>query len=162
MVDFGNSQSLDDIDDIQIQTRQYRSPEVMLGEGYNETADIWSTGCVIFELLTGGNLFDPMRGKFFDIEDSHLSLMVSYISEDFTSYKGMKHYSMFFDKNDKLRYIKNIRKCSIKKLLKVNKDIDDKSSEKWSKFLESILVIDSKKRPSASKLLSEYEEWLSN
>ena len=32
----------------EIQTRQYRSPEVILGQSYNETADIWSFGCMMY------------------------------------------------------------------------------------------------------------------
>lgn len=45
-----------------IQTRQYRSPEVILGGKYNESADMWSLGCLVFELLTGDFLFDPQSG----------------------------------------------------------------------------------------------------
>jgi len=36
-----------------IQTRQYRSLEVLLGSGYDTSADIWSTACMAFELATG-------------------------------------------------------------------------------------------------------------
>lgn len=35
-----------------IQTRQYRSPEVLLGVDYDTSADIWSFACLIFELVT--------------------------------------------------------------------------------------------------------------
>lgn len=30
-----------------IQTRQYRSLEVLIGSGYNTPADIWSTACMV-------------------------------------------------------------------------------------------------------------------
>ena len=36
-----------------IQTRQYRSLEVLLGAGYGTPADIWSCACMAFELATG-------------------------------------------------------------------------------------------------------------
>ena len=43
-----------------IQTRQYRAPEVILcNNKYNTTVDIWSIACVLFECLTGDYLFDP-------------------------------------------------------------------------------------------------------
>lgn len=45
-----------------IQTRQYRSLEVLLGAGYNTSADIWSTACMAFELATGDYLFEPHSG----------------------------------------------------------------------------------------------------
>ena len=36
-----------------IQTRQYRSIEVLLGVPYSTSADIWSVACLAFELATG-------------------------------------------------------------------------------------------------------------
>lgn len=45
-----------------IQTRQYRSLEVLIGGGYGTPADIWSTACMAFELATGDYLFEPHSG----------------------------------------------------------------------------------------------------
>ncbi len=45
-----------------IQTRQYRSLEVLIGAGYGPPADIWSTACMAFELATGDYLFEPHSG----------------------------------------------------------------------------------------------------
>lgn len=39
-----------------IQTRQYRALEVLLGSPYSYSADIWSTACLAFELATGDYL----------------------------------------------------------------------------------------------------------
>ena len=39
-----------------IQTRQYRSLEVLLGAGYGPPADIWSCACMAFELATGNDI----------------------------------------------------------------------------------------------------------
>ena len=50
----------------EIQTRQYRSPETILGIPYNTTADIWSFACMIFEMLTGDFLFEPRKGQYYD------------------------------------------------------------------------------------------------
>lgn len=36
-----------------IQSRYYRAPEVILGAPYDERIDMWSTGCVLAELLLG-------------------------------------------------------------------------------------------------------------
>lgn len=69
-----------------IQTRQYRSPEVILGSRWDAGADIWSLACMvriivklrkhnanlclqIFELLTGNYLFDPQKGSRFNRDD---------------------------------------------------------------------------------------------
>jgi len=44
-----------------IQTRNYRSPEVIIRSDYDTAADIWSLGCTIFELVTGRVLFRPKK-----------------------------------------------------------------------------------------------------
>jgi serine/threonine-protein kinase SRPK3 len=46
----------------EIQTRQYRSPEVIIRADYNATADLWSLACMMFEMLTGDFLFEPRKG----------------------------------------------------------------------------------------------------
>lgn len=52
-----------------IQTRQYRCPEVLLGSKYSTPADMWSFACIIFELATGDVLFDPRSGDDFDRDE---------------------------------------------------------------------------------------------
>ena len=52
-----------------IQTRQYRCPEVLLGSKYSTSADMWSFACIVFELATGDVLFDPRSGDDFDRDE---------------------------------------------------------------------------------------------
>lgn len=44
-----------------INTRQYRSPEVILGMEWSTPSDIWSIGCMLMELYTGELLFPTVR-----------------------------------------------------------------------------------------------------
>jgi serine/threonine-protein kinase SRPK3 len=44
-----------------------------LGEDYDETADMWSLACMLFELITGDYLFDPKRGRTYKKNDDHLA-----------------------------------------------------------------------------------------
>jgi dual specificity tyrosine-phosphorylation-regulated kinase 1 len=41
-----------------IQSRFYRSPEVLLQIPYTQAIDMWSLGCILFELHTGDPLFN--------------------------------------------------------------------------------------------------------
>lgn len=57
VIDFGSSCFITDHLTSYIQSRSYRAPEVMLGNAYGPKIDIWSLGCILFELLTGRVLF---------------------------------------------------------------------------------------------------------
>lgn len=47
-----------------------RAPELILTGTFNQTLDIWSWGCLVFELVTGEPLFCITHGEFED--DDHL------------------------------------------------------------------------------------------
>ncbi|KAJ0882553.1 putative protein kinase CMGC-SRPK family [Helianthus annuus] len=57
----------------EIQTRQYRAPEVILQSGYSFPVDMWSFACTAFELATGEMIFAPKPGPGFS-EDAVLHL----------------------------------------------------------------------------------------
>ena len=57
VIDFGSSCFEDERVYTYIQSRFYRSPEVILGLPYNTGIDIWSLGCILAELYTGYPLF---------------------------------------------------------------------------------------------------------
>lgn len=47
LADLGNACWIDHHFTEDIQTRQYRSPEVLIGAPYNETTDLWSFSCIV-------------------------------------------------------------------------------------------------------------------
>lgn len=65
-----------------IQTRQYRAPEIILRhKHWGASADVWSVGCLIFELITGDFLFDPRDGPTFTKDDDHLAQIIELLGE---------------------------------------------------------------------------------
>ncbi|RUS22862.1 hypothetical protein BC937DRAFT_86229 [Endogone sp. FLAS-F59071] len=54
VIDFGSSCLENEKVYTYIQSRFYRSPEVILGMTYNMAIDMWSLGCILAELYTGG------------------------------------------------------------------------------------------------------------
>lgn len=58
-----------------IQTRNYRGPEVMVRGKYDHSADIWSLGCTVWELVTGKLLFRPKKTKDHGKNQHHLSMI---------------------------------------------------------------------------------------
>ncbi|KAJ6241358.1 homeodomain interacting protein kinase [Anaeramoeba flamelloides] len=57
LIDFGSACLLHNKIYTYIQTRFYRSPEVILGISYTQAIDMWSLGCIIAELFIGLPLF---------------------------------------------------------------------------------------------------------
>ncbi|SBS86825.1 serine/threonine protein kinase, putative (SRPK2) [Plasmodium ovale curtisi] len=58
IIDFNSSIYESDRLEMYVQTRSYRSPEVLLQQNYDRKIDIWSLGCILFEFLTKKILFD--------------------------------------------------------------------------------------------------------
>ena len=99
MIDFGNCRPINEIDN-QIQTRYYRSPEVIIEGEINETCDVWSLGCIYYELLKGKTLFDPEKNPRANRDRTHLFEVVSLLGpvpEELT--KHSDRYSFFFQKS---------------------------------------------------------------
>lgn len=57
IIDFGSACEKSSPIFTYIQSRYYRAPEVILELQYTEKIDIWSLGCILFELYTGMPLF---------------------------------------------------------------------------------------------------------
>ncbi|EUD64547.1 CMGC/SRPK protein kinase [Plasmodium inui San Antonio 1] len=158
--DLGNSLWVDESRYAEIQTRQYRSPEVILKSGFNETADIWSFACMIFELVTGDFLFNPQKSDRYDKNEEHLSFMIEVlgnipkymIDTGFNSHK-------YFNKNTyKLRNIKNIKRYGLYRIFKYKYNIPEKEINPLCSFLLPMLALDPQKRPSAYTMLQH--PWL--
>lgn len=79
IVDFGNACWTYRHFTEEIQTRQYRAPEVIVRNGYHTSADVWSFACMVFELLTGDFLFDPQESEYIDRDEDHLALIVELL-----------------------------------------------------------------------------------
>jgi serine/threonine-protein kinase SRPK3 len=81
IVDLGNACWFHHHFSTEIQTRQYRSPEVILGINYGPSADIWSFAAMIFELITGDFLFEPRKGDSYCKNDDHLAQIMELLGK---------------------------------------------------------------------------------
>lgn len=76
LADLGNACWVDNQFTEEIQTLQYRSPEVIIGAGFCCSADIWSVACMAFEMATGDYLFNPSKA---DEEADHMAQIVGLL-----------------------------------------------------------------------------------
>ncbi|KAI3762331.1 hypothetical protein L1987_52758 [Smallanthus sonchifolius] len=92
IIDFGSACMEDHTVYSYIQSRYYRSPEVVLGYQYTTAIDMWSFGCIVAELFLGLPLF-PGASEF-DL----LKRMIKIIGEQPPDYvlKEAKNTSKFF------------------------------------------------------------------
>ncbi|XP_058771205.1 protein kinase dsk1-like isoform X1 [Vicia villosa] len=154
LVDFGNAcwtykQFTNDI-----QTRQYRCPEVILGSKYSTSADLWSFACICFELATGDVLFDPHSGDNFDRDEDHLALMMELLGMMPRKIALGGRYSRdFFNRYGDLRHIRRLRFWPLTKVLTEKYDFNEKDASDMSDFLVSILDFVPEKRPTAGQCL---------
>lgn len=111
-------------------TRYYRAPEIILMGKSSYAVDIWASGCVFYELLTGRILFDPEKDSKHSRDEYHL-WWINSICGDFSIkfLKKTKYWKKYFDSSGKLLNIKSPlnNENLIKKLLQkynVLEDID--------------------------------------
>ena len=137
-----------------IQTRQYRSPEVLLGINYSETSDIWSLACIIFELATGDFLFEPRKGDTYSKNDDHLAQFIELLGKMPKNFalSGADSYK-YFNKKGKLRRIKNLVYYPLKSVLVEKYHFKEKEAEALADFMKPMLEYYPQKRASARELL---------
>ncbi|KAI3901657.1 hypothetical protein MKW92_053494 [Papaver armeniacum] len=154
LVDFGNACWTYKQFTSDIQTRQYRCPEVLLGSKYSTSADLWSFACICFELATGDVLFDPHSGDNFDRDEDHLALMMELLGMMPRKIALGGRYSRdFFNRYGDLRHIRRLRFWPLKKVLMEKYEFSEQDAKELSDFLIPILDFVPEKRPTAAQCL---------
>lgn len=144
-----------------IQTRQYRSLEVLLGAGYNTSADIWSTACMAFELATGDYLFEPHSGEDYSRDEDHLAHIIELLGEipKRIALSG-KHSKQFFNAKCQLRRIVGLKPWSLFEVLVDKYKWECYEAREFTNFLTPMLDFDPNRRATAEECLRH--PWLKN
>ncbi|CAI2348411.1 unnamed protein product [Caenorhabditis sp. 36 PRJEB53466] len=137
-----------------IQTRQYRALEVLIGSGYGPPADIWSTACMAFELATGDYLFEPHQGDNYSRDEDHLAHISELLGQISPSiYKKGKHWKEFFHKNGFLLHITQLKPWSLYEVLRQKYEWSHEDAQQFESFLRPMLDFDQDKRATAADAL---------
>lgn len=141
-----------------IQTCYYRAPEIILKYRYNEQCDIWSVGCVFFEILTGKILFDPNKRKGFNRKRTHvyhMQKLLGQIPQELINKSENK--KIFFRQDGLLKGIDKIEYTPIENILKQElknrQDINNTQIQLVIDFIKKTLNYDPFKRPTALECL---------
>lgn len=142
-----------------IQTRQYRSLEVLIGAGYNTSADVWSTACMAFELATGDYLFEPHSGEEYSRDEDHLAHIIELLGEiPKRIINSGKQSRQFFNRKGELRHITGLKPWDLYDVLTDKYHWDPEEAKSFSSFLRPMLDFDPNRRATAAQCLQH--DWL--
>jgi serine/threonine-protein kinase SRPK3 len=143
-----------------IQTRQYRCPEVILGkDDWDTGADIWSAACLIFEMFTSDYLFAPTNGQTFNKDDDHIAQIIELMGEMPHHVKfGGKYSREIFRSSGRLRHIQQLRYWGLKNVMKDKYDFGDSDAVAFAEFMEPMLALDPRRRATAAEMCNH--PWL--
>ncbi|KAJ8074512.1 hypothetical protein PM082_015413 [Marasmius tenuissimus] len=137
-----------------------RPPEAIIGIPRDTSADLWTLGCVLYELLTGDNLFDP----FFQTmelglapEESHLIQIIEMVGElPLDLLKSGKHTKKWFNEDGTLRLDTTYYPVTLEEVLKMR--LEESDVQETADFLGSLLKLRPQDRTRAVDLLNH--SWL--
>jgi len=138
-----------------IQTRQYRSPEVILGSKWGASTDVWSMAAMVFELITGDYLFDPQSGTKYGKDDDHIAQIIELLGTFPKSLSNMGKWSQeIFNRKGELRNIHRLRHWALPDVLKEKYHFSAEDARKIADFLLPMLDLTPLERANAGGMSS--------
>ncbi|KAG0013135.1 serine/threonine protein kinase, CMGC group [Entomortierella chlamydospora] len=136
-----------------IQTRQYRSPEVILGAKWGPSTDVWSVACMAFELITSDYLFDPQNGTSYNKDDDHMAQIIELMG-NFPKKLALsgKYSQELFNRKGELRHIHKLRMWPLQDVLHEKYLMPRAEADFLADFLCKMLVLDPLARASAQEM----------
>jgi len=158
-----------------IQTRQYRSPEVILGAKWGASTDVWSMAAMVsrsilnpkphthpmqvFELITGDYLFDPQSGTKYGKDDDHIAQIIELLGPFPKSLCLSGKWSQeIFNRKGELRNIHRLRHWALPDVLKEKYHFKEEDAKKVADFLTPMLELVPEKRANSGGMAGA--EWL--
>jgi dual specificity tyrosine-phosphorylation-regulated kinase 2/3/4 len=141
VIDFGSSCFEHEKIYTYIQSRFYRSPEVILGMNYHMAIDMWSLGCILAELYTGFPIFPGEN------EQEQLSCIMEVLGipdKEFVNRSSRK--KLFFDTNGAPRAVINSKGRRRRPGTKTLSQVLRCNDEEFVDFISKCLVWDPERR----------------
>jgi serine/threonine protein kinase len=161
ITDFGTSYHINDKLHDEIQDRRVRAPEIIMDLNYDYNVDIWSLGCIVFELLTGITLFDTVSDVNCHSDIHQLYLIEHYVGKiPKQMIEKAKRGKYLFDatRNNAIRNTDNIKYFPFKDRLIRQFLFSESEASECAEFLEYVLTINPSKRPNVEECLNH--KWL--
>lgn len=144
-----------------IQTRQYRAPEVLLGCPWGASVDVWSMACMVFELMTGDYLFEPQSGQSYSKDDDHIAQIIELLGRvPISLLLTGKWTPQFFNHQGQLRNIHKLKEWGLFDVLVDKYQYDKVLAQQLSDLLLPMLALAPQQRADAGSMV--YNIWLAD
>ena len=151
IIDLGNVEYINERIQDEIMMRNYRPPENIISDFYDCKADMWSLGCLTYEIITNNYLFD-IDGKDNSInrDRKHLKKMYNYLGKMPKEMTVNCQFSkdLFDSKGNILKY-KKYKFTSIEELLIEECSYKIETIKEITNFLNKLFVYEPKNRLSS-------------
>jgi len=145
--------------DIMFQVDVLRAPEVILRHPWSSSLDIWGVGCLVFELVTGHDLFKQEGAYSRDIHLTHMVELFGPFPASCLKLCGETQIAQYFDDSGELLSTKEgVRPASLENNIRDLQAVDEDDVLGVAGFIRRCLVLDPALRPSAKELLKD--DWL--
>ena len=139
--------------------RNYRPPENIMNDYFDEKADIWSVGCIIFELLTGEYLFELDENTKNNDPSYRDRLHLKQIFEIFGVMDRSKVINCdfkkdLFDNKGNILKMKNLNFRSLDKILNEDFNFSIEDSKNILDYLKNFFIYDLENRFNCQNAIS--------
>ncbi|KAF8344585.1 kinase-like domain-containing protein, partial [Amanita rubescens] len=159
LMDYGEATSVDaPVREHLPQPSILRAPEVTLRYPWTSAIDIWTVGCLLFELLTEQQLFYQDANNY--SHELHLQYIVECLGPFPPEFlKDCEDRGKYFDEKGTLLHTSsNFTPTTLEDILRSLEAVDEGEIPGTAAFLRRCLSLDPKLRPSAQELLKD--SWL--
>lgn len=131
-----------------IQTLNYRAPEVVMGNLWGYSIDVWSTGCTLFECFTGDEMFSS------DTEGDLLVEIVETLGRfPHEMIDTAKHRKTFFDRKYRVKTDAALDPWPLRRVLLEKYNMQEQECECMALILDRMLRLNHKMRDTAATML---------
>ena len=162
IIDLGNAEIIGKMDSDEILARSYRPPENIINSYYDNKADIWVVGCMLYELFNGNSLFDlsDFKGKSIEKDRFHMALMFDVLGKIPKDMAMDCEFSEdIFDNKGRVIKNKGIETRDIKSELCERIKLETEECDEIYNLLTRILDYNPRTRPTCKEILES--EWYS-